>query len=471
MENIKINIPRILIAGISSGVGKTTISCALMLALQKKGLVVQPFKVGPDYIDPTYHTEITGRQSSNLDTYMLTKKVILAIFKNRANGADICIIEGVMGLYDGLNNTEIGSTAYLAKIIKTPVLLIINASCLSRSAGAIALGYKKFDRNVNIAGIILNNIGSQTHYENTKKSIEEKTQIPVCGFLLKEPSLTLKERHLGLIPTNETSMPKSLKNKMLNLMKNIDINKIIEISKKTESLSLNINQPYPFVQIKTNKKYSVKIAIAKDKAFNFYYIENIDMLKYFGAEIYYFSPIESENIPEFIDGLYIGGGFPELFARELSKNIQLKSLLYKKIEKGMPLYAECGGLMYLMEKIVDFEKKEFSMMGVFKGTVKMADKLNALGYVEIETIKNNILSKKGEINKGHVFHWSYLDNLEKNISYAYKISKSNGKHYHDGLIKYNVLAAYTHLHFATNIILAENFIKTCERYKTKKIYE
>lgn len=455
------NIPRILIAGTHSGVGKTTIACGLMLVLKEAGFIVQPFKVGPDYIDPSYHTEITGRQSSNLDTYMLSKDVILEIFETQSKNADIAIIEGVMGLYDGLNDTEIGSTSYLSKIIKSPVLLVVDAYALSRSAGAIVLGYKEFDKDVNIAGVILNNIGSQIHYENTKKSIEEKTQIHVCGFLSKEISLNLKERHLGLIPTFEKKIDDTFKRKLMELMKNVDIKEIIALSKKTKEIK-NI----PSIIFKKQDYYKkVKIAVAKDKAFNFYYKENIDILKNFGAEICYFSPLESENLPEFINGLYIGGGFPELFSQQLSENIKMKNILYQKIKDGLPVYAECGGLMYLMEKIINFEKKEFPMLGIFKGNVKMSNKLNALGYVETETIKDNILSKKGDKNKGHVFHWSYLEDLPEDISFAYKILKNNGKYYYDGLTDNNILAAYTHIHFASNINFAKNFIKICEKYK------
>ncbi|MCL5674629.1 MAG: cobyrinate a,c-diamide synthase [Candidatus Omnitrophica bacterium] len=457
------NNPKILIAGVYSGVGKTTVSTGLMLALKEAGFIVQAFKAGPDYIDPGYHTKITGRPSSNLDTYLLSRKAILEIFHMRAKDADISIIEGVMGLYDGLGNTETGSTAELAKILKCPVILVVDAKGFSRSAGAIVLGYKEFDRDVNIAAVILNNAGSQTHYENSKKSIEEKTGIPVVGFLSKEPSIGLQERHLGLIPAEEKKLSVPFKKKLLNLMKNVNLEKIVEISRKSEKL-----EDVPLSLFNSQRPIRVKIAIAKDKAFNFYYPENIDILKNYGAEICYFSPLKSVRLSESIDGIYFGGGFPELFAKELSVNKKMKALLSQKIKRGMPVYAECGGLMYLMEKLVDFEKRKFKMPGVFKGNVKMSNKLNTLGYVEIKTIKDNILSKKGDKNKGHIFHWSYLDNIPENTMFAYKISKSNGKTFFDGLIKNNVLASYTHLHFASNPEFAKNFIKSCENYKKIK---
>ncbi len=458
--------PRLVLAGTNSGVGKTTLTLGIMLALRKKGLNVQPFKVGPDYIDPTYHTQVTGKASRNLDSWLLSKDVILELFERQAKKADISIIEGVMGLYDGANSSEAGSTGHLAKTIEGPVILIVDARALSRSAGAIVLGYKEFDKEVNIKGVILNNIGSSTHYHSAKDSIEKKTRIPVLGFLPRDKNLNLPERHLGLMPLyykNRESVNAFYK-KLLNLVeKNIDVNRILKISR--EALPLPCFKRTIFnVQPVQGR---ITIAIAKDEAFNFYYQDNLDILKHFGAKIVEFSPLGSKGLPQDIDGLYIGGGFPEVFASRLSGNLELKKDIRGQAGDGLPIYAECGGLMYLMKRLVNFQKEEFSLVGLFPGQVNMANRLQALGYVEIETLKNNILSRKGDKNKAHVFHWSYLRNVPKDLCHAYKINKNKEKALHDGLIKGNVLASYAHLHFGSNINFARNFIRSGGKYKYK----
>ncbi|HDN85348.1 MAG TPA: cobyrinate a,c-diamide synthase [Candidatus Aerophobetes bacterium] len=455
------NYPRIILAGTNSAVGKTTLTLGIILALRKRGLKVQPFKAGPDYIDPTYHTQISGRFCRNLDSWLLSREVILELFERQAKIADISVIEGVMGLYDGLGDVEEGSTAHLAKLLACPVILVVDVYSMSRSAGAQVLGYREFDKRVNIAGVILNNVGSVTHYQNTKSVIEVKTKTPVLGFLPKDSTLRLPERHLGLIPTQEKKLVSAFCEKLLNLVeKNIDMDRIIRISRQTQGFPSGrkiIFSPKP-VQNK------ITVAVARDEAFDFYYQDNLDILEYFGAKLVEFSPLRSKRLPRDIDGIYIGGGFPELFAPQLAGNTQLKNELYQRVKNGLPVYAECGGLMYLMEKLVDFHGEDFSMVGVFKGSVSMAKKLQFLGYVEVETLKNNILSKKGDRNKAHIFHWSYLKDIPDNVCFAYKIRNNKGVFY-DGLIKENVLASYAHLHFASNVDFAKNFIRSCREYK------
>ncbi len=454
--------PRLILAGTNSGVGKTTLTLGIMLVLRKKGLNVQPFKVGPDYIDPTYHTQVTGKASHNLDSWLLSPDVLLELFKRQAKTADISIIEGVMGLYDGLKDSEEGSTAHLAKLLNCPVILILDAHSLSRSAAAIALGYREFDKKVNIAGIILNNIGSDNHYAYVKSSIEKKPKIPVLGYLPKNSGLKLPERHLGLVPTEKKKSPRDFYRRLVNLVEeHIDIDGILKISRQAKTLPDKKGQIFLPGFIKDR----VNIAIARDKAFSFYYQDNLDILKHLGAGIIEFSPLRDKKLPEDIDGLYIGGGFPELFASRLSKNVKLKKEIYQRAEDGLPIYAECGGLMYLVERLIDFEKKIFPMVGVFKGSVSMAGRLQALGYVNAETVKNNILSKRGAKIRAHIFHWSYLDEIPKDTPFAYRIKKSKDKFFYDGLVKKNVLAGYMHLHFASNINFAKNFIKSCQEHR------
>lgn len=456
------NYPRVILSGTNSRVGKTTLTMGIALALKKRGLMVQPFKAGPDYIDPTYHTLVSKKICRNLDTWMFPENAVLELFQRQASAAGLSIIEGVMGLYDGLQNKEEGSTAHLAKILKSPVILAVDASSMSRSAGAVVLGYRKFDSDVDLSGVILNNIGSPSHYSSVKYSIEKNTGLPVLGFLPKDKSLTLPERHLGLIPTDEKALLNTFAKKLLNLVeKNIDINKIIAISQRAE--------PLPYFQKKVFSQApsldKVSIGVAKDSAFNFYYQDNLDILNHCGANIIEFSPLEDKVLPEGIDGLYIGGGFPELFAKGLSKNTKLRDNIYKQAESGLPIYAECGGLMYLVKNLVDFKKKNFPMVGIFDAEVKMGNRLAALGYVNIEVLKNNILSKRGDKLKAHVFHWSHLNGPMKNNKLSYSVKKNTENVALDGLTRWNVLASYCHLHFGSDIRFAKNFIRICFQHK------
>lgn len=459
------NYPRVILSGTNSRVGKTTLTMGIMLVLKKRGFMVQPFKAGPDYIDPTYHTFVCGRPCRNLDTWMLSKDTALELFQRQAKSAGLSIIEGVMGLYDGLKNTEEGSTAHLAKILKSPVILAVDASSMSRSAGAVVLGYRKFDNDVDLSGVILNNIGSPSHYSSVKYSIEKNTGLPVLGFLPKDKSLTLPERYLGLIPVDEKAPLNAFARKLLSLVeKNIDINKIIAISQRAE--------PLPYFQKKVFNQASspgkVNIGIAKDSAFNFYYPDNLDILSHHGANIIEFSPLEDKILPEGLDGLYIGGGFPELFAKKLSKNAKLRNNIYKQAESGLPIYAECGGLMYLAKNLVDFKKRKFPMVGIFNAEVKMGDRLKALGYVNIEVLKSNILSTKGAKARAHVFHWSRLNKGFKKENSAYKVKKDKNNITLDGFIRWSVLASYSHLHFGSDIRFAKNFIRSCFQYKDRR---
>jgi len=460
-----VNYPRVILAGTNSRVGKTTLTMGIMLALKKRGFVVQPFKAGPDYIDPTYHTFVSSRVCRNLDTWMLSCGAVLELFQRQAKSADLSIIEGVMGLYDGLGNREEGSSAHLAKILKSPVILVVDASSISRSAGAVVLGYKEFDKDVDLRGVILNNIGSSSHYSSVKDAIEMNTGLPVLGFLPKDKSLSLPERHLGLIPTDEKALFNSFAKKLLNLVeKNIDIDKIIAISRKAH--------PFPPVNNtlfgKEQASDKVTIAIAKDASFNFYYQDNLDILKYYGANIVEFSPLKDKMLPQSIDGLYIGGGFPELFALKLSHNSGLKMSIYARAKEGMPIYAECGGLMYLVQNLIDFKKISFPMVGIFEAEVKMGNRLAALGYVNIEVLKSNILTKKGAKLRAHVFHWSHLDSRIKKDGLVYKLKKDRGNVTLDGLTRWNTLASYSHLHFGADIRFAKNFMRNCLEYKNKR---
>ena len=344
---------------------------------------------------------------------------------------------------------------------------------LSRSAGAIALGYKEFDRDIDIAGIILNNIGSMNHYHYIKAAIERRTRIPVLGYLPKDPELRISERHLGLIPLEEKKLNLDFYKRVSKLVEdNIDLTALLEIGRQAKPLPHNkdtiFNQRRNAEQAFACYPRSgcrVTIAVAKDEAFNFYYQDNLDILSHFGADIVTFSPLRDRQLPNGIDGLYIGGGFPEVFASGLSKNKGIRRSIYQKAEEGLPVYAECGGLIYLAEALIDFKKRKFPMAGVFKGTVKMADRRQALGYVNIRVTRDNILSMRGDRNRAHVFHWSYLADSPKNPAFAYEIIKDKDNMIRDGLVKKNILAGYAQLHFASNVKFAKNFINSCRKYR------
>lgn len=459
-KNTAIRCPRILFAAPQSASGKTTVTLGVMLALRKSALIVQPFKAGPDYLDPMQHSAGCLRMSRNLDSWLMRPAAILELFTRNAQGADISVIEGAMGLYDGAASSQYGSSAHLSKILRIPVILVINAASLSRSAAAVVLGYKEFDKGVKIAGVILNNVGSANHYGWAKSAIEKKTKVPVLGFLPKDAQIGIPQRHLGLVPAQEKKMSGSFRKKLLNtVVKNIDINGIIKIGRKAKTLS-GVRKN---IFISGRHAHSATIAIAYDKAFNFYYQDNLDILNGLGARLVFFSLLNGKSLPRAISGIYIGGGYPELFARQLSGNAGMRQAVFEEARRGMPIYAECGGLMYLTEKLIDFQKKSFPMAGIFKCSAAMARRRQALGYIEIEVLKDNILSRRKDKIRAHTFHWSYLES-SGGLSFAYKVRKSRDE-FDDGLIYKNVLASYAHLHFGSNPNLAKNFIRSCSGYE------
>ncbi|MGL5330391.1 MAG: cobyrinate a,c-diamide synthase [Peptostreptococcaceae bacterium] len=447
---------KILIAGTNSGVGKTTISLGIMQALTKRNIKVQPYKVGPDYIDPSYHTFITNRYSRNLDSYMLDDEKIKYIVKETSKDADISVIEGVMGLYDGLGiDLDSCTSSYTSKILKAPVILVINAKAMAASAAAMVLGYKELDKNVNISGVILNNVKSKSHYEILKEAVETYAKVEVLGYFPPNKEFSLESRHLGLVPSVEID---SLKAKFNNLAdeieKYINIDRIIEIS-ESQDIESNFDLS-KFVN--KNKIENKSIAIAYDKAFNFYYRENIELLQRLGLEIKYFSPISDKEIPK-SDYIYIGGGFPEIFCKELDENESMRKSIKEAHENNIPIYAECGGLMYLGETLLDKDENKLRMVGIFEGTSKMTSSLKRFGYCFGEAKSDNILAKKGQIIKGHEFHHSVF---ETNEPCAYIMRKERaGKiidEWEGGYSKNNTLATYLHTHFYNNLECIENFL-------------
>jgi cobyrinic acid a,c-diamide synthase len=457
---------RIVIAGTGSGVGKTTLSIGIMAALQKRGLSVQGFKCGPDYIDPTYHTAVTGRPSRNLDSWMVGREGVKELFVRGSGGSDISVIEGVMGMFDGKDpSTDEGSTADIGRILEAPVILIVNIASMARSAAAIVKGFQQFGQGDNIVGIIVNRAGSEGHYGMVKQAIEQECAVPVLGYLPRDASIELPERHLGLVPSIERGEMRPFFDKLAEqVAAYVNLEQLLEVAvaPTVESRSLL------FTDANTTSPKRVKIAVAKDAAFHFYYPENLELLEDAGAECVFFSPLAGEEVPSDADGLYIGGGFPEEFAERLGADEQVKASFRKRIGDGLPTLAECGGFMYLTEQIVDTTGNAYTMVGLVPGKVTMQKKLAALGYREIKGMHedNFLLSSEGKA-RGHEFHYSSFEAAEGVVIPAAFQSSGRMGLKTEGYAKGNLVAGYTHLHFASNPGIVTDWIRACERYKAK----
>lgn len=450
---------RLVIAGISSGVGKTTFTIGLMAALKQRGLNVQGFKCGPDYIDTSFHTAVTDRPSRNLDSWMFSKDVLKDVFINGSSGADISIIEGVMGFYDGKSAiSNQGSTAEISRFLHTPTILVVDCSTIARSAAAIVKGFQLLDPNVNIVGVIANKVGSFGHYRIIKEAVEKECGIAVCGYLLHDHSLVMPERHLGLVPSIERGDLSSLFLQLAELVEEtVNVDKLIHLSKCKPLKNV------PATIFEKRPSTGIKLAIAKDKAFSFYYQENLELLSAYGAQCLFFSPLAGEKIPEEADGLYIGGGYPEQFVKELSEQVEVIQSFKNRIKGGLPTLAECGGFMYLTDSIETNDGERYPMVGVIPGKVKMRKELAPFGYREITGRPGNFLFQKATKARGHEFHYSTFHSNET-IPFAYDTKGLFGDGKEGVLIK-NLIAGYSHIHFASCTDLVENFIKKCLEVK------
>lgn len=448
-------VPRLVLAGATSGVGKTSITSAIIYGLKKRGYSVQPFKVGPDFIDPSYLTTISNRPARNLDVWLMGKKGVLKSFVQNSD-ADVSIIEGVMGYYDGFNGkSSFASTYHVASLTRSPVILILDASKTARSIAATAMGFASFEKNSRICGVILNKIGSKKHEQLCRDALA-KTKLPILGIIPRDNNMQLESRHLGLIPVKESvSLDKKIKSIARSLSEFIDIDKIIGLCKSVDGL--------PIITKEKPKKKQTTISVALDQSFNFYYQDNLDCLKRAGAELEFFSPISDKKIPV-CDGIYIGGGFPEVKGELLEKNMQMLKLMKKSAEDNMPIYAECGGLMYLT-KSIRYKNAKFKMVGLFDAVTVMEQRLK-LNYTKARSRVSSFLLKP-QIIHGHEFHYSQLDSVSKDSKFAYDLSVGVGiKNNKDGLVAYNTLASYMHLNFKTPSI-ANDFVKSCILYSKK----
>ncbi|GAC90154.1 cobyrinic acid a,c-diamide synthase [Anoxybacillus flavithermus NBRC 109594] len=449
-------VKRIVVAGTGSGVGKTTITLGLMSAFKQKGYVVQGFKCGPDYIDPTYHTAVTGRRSRNLDSWMGNEDIVRYVCKKGSEGAHLSIIEGVMGLFDGKRaTTDEGSTAEISIITESPVLLVVDCSGMARSAAAVVRGFQLFHKDVRIVGVIANRVGSEGHFRLVKEAIEQQCGIPVVGYLQKTNDLTIPERHLGLVPSVERGELQPFFDRLgERITQTFDLDMIWELAEATEL------QSKPLFTLK--QTYDVRIAVAKDAAFHFYYEENLEMLQAYGAELVYFSPLAGECVPHDVHGLYIGGGFPEEFAAELAQHEQVKQSVAEAIQRGLPTLAECGGFMYLTEGIETTDGQYYEMVGVIPGHVRMQRALVALGYREMTGMAGNFLFEQDKA-KGHEFHYStFIRRQEEKFAYEAKGLRGCKR---DGYMDKRLVAGYVHFYFLSNPLLVERWLKACSEVK------
>lgn len=462
------NIPRLVIAGTSSGVGKTTITMGLIAALKERGLRVQPFKCGPDYIDPSYLTLAAGLPCHNLDSWILPAESVLELFAHGSGESNMAVVEGVMGLYDGrIGLGSAGSTAEIAKILGAPVILVADVARMSESAAAIALGYRQLDPGVNIIGIILNRIGSASHLRSVKEAVEKKADMPVLGYLPKKASISLPERHLGLVPAAEKGeLAEYLGMVREQIEATVDVPRIIRLAGEAKALPLlGERRLFP----RKRKPVCTSIAVARDEAFNFYYQSNLDILAAWGAKISYFSPMHDIGLPSDTHGVYIGGGFPETYAAQLEANVSMKGALVAAADEGMPIYAECGGLMYLSAGIVDFDSNRYVMVGLVPGWAAMQDQRVRMGYAEAETLRDSILAGRGKKLRGHLFHWSKMPAPGEHAAYKIFAPEEQLEGFIGGQ-KANILASYFHLHFGTDPSLARQFVASCAEWAKIRVF-
>jgi cobyrinic acid a,c-diamide synthase len=450
--------PRLVIAGTHSSVGKTTATLAIMAALREQGRRVQPFKTGPDFIDPSHHQEASGRPSRNLDGWMLRTDVNRSIFAHAAADADISIVEGMMGLFDGsspVNN--IGSTAELAKQLNAPVLLVVDGSAMARSAAAMVAGYARFDFALHVAGVLFNRVGSDGHYQLLKAAVEQETDVISVGYLRPDVAFTIPDRHLGLVMAKEQGNDQLYPRLVKVTLDTVDLDRIEALAHSCGPLPETVSRP-----VITNHGRTVRIGVAQDQAFCFYYQDNLELLEAAGAEIVKFSPLNDHVLPA-VAMLYLGGGYPELHGAALAKNTAMRAAIKRFADRGGVIYAECGGLMYLTESIRDCDGHSHDMVGVFPAEAVMRKSGLTLGYRTVECSRRCILGHVGVTARGHEFHYSRLV-ARGPLRYACALRDAAGlSKGQDGLMNGNVLALYTHLHFASQPTLAMALVWSASR--------
>jgi cobyrinic acid a,c-diamide synthase len=453
----------LLVAGTASGVGKTTVALAIMAGLRRRGLAVQPFKCGPDFLDTGHHTRICGRVARNLDTWMLSVEANRSVLGNAARGADAIVAEGMMGLFDGKNGSnEIGSSAEIAKLLRLPVVLVVDAAKSARSVAAVVLGFEMFDTDLRLAGVILNRVARERHYEMVREAIESSCTTKILGWLPHESAIAIPERHLGLHGAAEQSADSQTAIDAFAALadKHLNLDGLLKLE-----CGLDMARVGPARVVTSSSADVVRVGVPSDHAFSFYYEDNLDLLREQGAEIVWFSPMTDASLPSRLNALYLGGGYPELHAKQLSNNRPMLEEVRTFAASGRPVYAECGGMLYLSERL-SVDEDSYAMAGVLPLSMQMTDRLVQFGYVTVEFTEDCLLGRKGTVVRGHSFHHSRIAS-QREIATSYHVQYSiSGKEEQEGFRQGNVLASYIHLHFRANPAVAENFVAAIRQAQT-----
>jgi cobyrinic acid a,c-diamide synthase len=455
----------IVIAGTHSGCGKTTVSLGLMAALVRRGVRVAPFKVGPDFIDPGHHCQVAHTLSRNLDGWMLTRAYNLSTFQNAASTADVAVVEGVMGLFDGYDgNSEAGSTAQMAKWLGLPVVLVVDARSMARSAAALVMGFENFDPQLRFAGVFFNNLGSRRHQAMLKEALPGTVRMPCLGGLLREEAVRIPERHLGLVTREDHPLDDRQVQRLADrIEESLDIAALIAGLPEAAWAPASSGRP-PAVAAGREK-----IGVARDSAFCFYYPDNLEFLEKHGAQVIFFSPLHDDDLPPGLDGLYFGGGYPELFAERLANNQRMLSRIREQSAAGMPIYAECGGFMLLCADLQDLHGRSYPMAGCFALATRMLPRLKALGYREVELSRETIIGGQGLSIRGHEFHYSELADPPSPPTTAYRIADRAGmERPAEGYLVRRTLGSYIHLHFGSAPRAAQSFVDSCRAFRAER---
>jgi cobyrinic acid a,c-diamide synthase len=453
----------VVIAGVATGVGKTSVTLGLLEALRRRGLAVQAFKVGPDFIDPGFHARASGRPSYNLDGWMCGRERVLECVAGHATGADVVVVEGVMGCFDGFEPTsDDGSTAQVAKWLGAPVVLVLDAWAQARSAAAVVHGFESFDPALRVAGVIVNRAGSAGHGRLVLDAIRSACRAEPLGAIVHEEALALPERHLGLVTAVEGALSEERLRRLGDTVeRSVDLDRLLSLA--TPSVRLGRSGPESACRSGRHEPAPTRrarIGVAHDAAFQFYYAENLDLLREAGADLVAFSPLDAPELPE-VDGLYLGGGYPELHARRLAENVAMRRAIRRFADSGRPIYAECGGLMYLAESLEDAGGAAHPMVGVLPTRVRMSERRLALGYTEVAFTGETPLGPSGAIARGHEFHYSSVDPVPEGVARAYRITQRGAERRAEGYLVGRTLMSYVHLHFASNPALAPSLVAAC----------
>ncbi|GBC64048.1 cobyrinate a,c-diamide synthase [Desulfonema ishimotonii] len=435
----------------------------IMAALARRGLRVAPFKIGPDFIDPGHHTRVTGVISRNLDGWMLSERYNRDCFERHTRGTDIAVAEGVMGLFDGYDGrTDAGSTAQMARWLGLPVLLVVNARSMARSVAPLVQGFERFDPSLRFAGVLFNNIGSPNHLTYLKDALEGHVRMPCLGGILRDDRIAIPERHLGLVTQDEHPLSGQHTDRLVAMIENrMNLDALLDGLPERPP---ETGPPAPGIRTP-----SVRIGVASDRAFCFYYQDNLDILEKNGAEIVRFSPLDAPALPERLDGLYFGGGYPELFARQLAGNTALRSRIKELSRAGMPIYGECGGFMYLCRELRDVEGTPHPMTGCFPMVTAMYPRLKSLGYRQVTQTRDSVLGPAGQQMRGHEFHYSEIISDSDGPATVYSVEKRIGNHRTaEGFSTARTLGSYVHLHFGSRPEVAGHFIKACQAFQQER---